>query len=133
MICIKQLYTRYMDPTFYNNLINAPLASFYPAMKGGATIALAATLYYYFFGGILGMSGLAGSIVKFPTRTSNNIKVKPPNTKQSSSLACSLPHQSSSSTSVASNNSNNSLSFPSTSRLLLHRLPYLTSLLQVCW
>lgn len=58
-----------MDPHFYNNLINADLSSFIPAMKGGFTIAFAATLYYYFFGGILGMSGLAGSIVKFPTST----------------------------------------------------------------
>jgi len=41
-------------------------------MKGGATIALAATLYYYFFGSILGMSGLAGSIVKFPTSKNDN-------------------------------------------------------------
>lgn len=57
-----------MDPSFYNNLIQAPVDSFYPAMKGGATIAMAATVYYLLFGGILGMSGLTGSVVKFPQR-----------------------------------------------------------------
>lgn len=55
-----------MDPHFYENLLKAPLESFYPAMKGGTTIALASTFYYLLFGGILGMSGLTGSVVKFP-------------------------------------------------------------------
>lgn len=59
-----------MDPHFYNNLLNTPLEKFYPAMKGGAGIAIAATLYYFFFGSILGMSGLAGSLVKNPTSKS---------------------------------------------------------------
>ena len=56
-----------MDPQFYKNLLEAPLDSYYPAIKGGALLALATTIYYALFGGILGMSGLAGSIVKFPT------------------------------------------------------------------
>jgi hypothetical protein len=56
-----------MNP-FYQNLLSAPLSSFLPAIEGGATIAAASTLYYLLFGGILGMSGLAGAIVKFPTR-----------------------------------------------------------------
>ena len=65
------LYSHYcnkidMDPHFYDNLLNASFSDFYPAMKGGATIALASTIYYLLFGGILGMSGLTGSIVKFP-------------------------------------------------------------------
>ena len=45
-------------------------------MKGGATIALASTFYYLLFGGILGMSGLTGSVVKFPQSTPLTIKGK---------------------------------------------------------
>jgi hypothetical protein len=56
-----------MDPHFYDSLLETPIENFYPAIKGGAIIAIASTLYYYFFGGILGMSGLTGSVVKFPT------------------------------------------------------------------
>ena len=67
-----------MDPHFYENLLQAPLESFYPAMKGGATIALASTFYYLLFGGILGMSGLTGSVVKFPQSTPLTIKDKQP-------------------------------------------------------
>ena len=58
-----------MDPNFYNNLINVPWSNFEPAIKGGLTIAIASTVYYFVFGGILGMSGMAGSIVKFPFST----------------------------------------------------------------
>lgn len=45
-----------------------PRSAIEAAMKGGAIIAAASTIYYLLFGGILGMSGLAGSIVKFPSR-----------------------------------------------------------------
>ena len=63
-----------MDPHFYDSLFKTPLESFYPAMKGGAIIAAASTIYYLLFGGILGMSGLTGSVVKFPT--SNHLAIQ---------------------------------------------------------
>jgi hypothetical protein len=34
------------------------------AVEGGITIAIAASLYYSFFGLILGMSGLIGNVIK---------------------------------------------------------------------
>ena len=55
-----------MNPHFYDNLLKSSLSDFIPAIKGGATIALASSIYYLLFGGILGMSGLIGSMVKAP-------------------------------------------------------------------
>ena len=43
-------------------------------IKGGAIIAIASTLYYLLFGGILGMSGMAGSIIKYPARHATKLK-----------------------------------------------------------
>ena len=57
-----------MDPNFYNNLFKIDEVSLKHAVLGGAIIAVASSLYYYMFGGILGVSGMAGSLVKVPTR-----------------------------------------------------------------
>ena len=46
-----------------------PRSGIEAAMKGGTIIAIASTIYYLLFGNILGMSGLAGSVVKYPSRT----------------------------------------------------------------
>lgn len=56
-----------MDPLFYNNLLTIPQQQLKNAVQGGIIIAVASTLYYLLFGGILGMSGMAGSLIKFPT------------------------------------------------------------------
>jgi hypothetical protein len=56
-----------MDPTFYKNLFTIPEQNLHRAIQGGALIALASSLYYLLFGNILGISGMAGSLVKFPT------------------------------------------------------------------
>lgn len=58
-----------MDPQFYKNLFTIPEVKLHSAIQGGIIIAIASSLYYLFFGGILGMSGLAGSLIKFPTST----------------------------------------------------------------
>ena len=68
-----------MDPHFYDTLLKSPLETFYPAMKGGAIIAAASTIYYLLFGGILGMSGLTGSVVKFPRSNTLIIQMSRPN------------------------------------------------------
>jgi len=34
------------------------------AVEGGITIAIASSLYYMFYGNILGMSGLVGTVLK---------------------------------------------------------------------
>jgi hypothetical protein len=57
-----------MDPNFYKNLFSIDEISVKNAVCGGVIIALASSLYYYMFGGILGVSGMAGSLVKVPTR-----------------------------------------------------------------
>ncbi len=57
-----------MDPFFYNNILTIPRHALEAAVKGGIIIAAASSIYYMLFGGILGMSGMAGSVVKFPTR-----------------------------------------------------------------
>lgn len=56
-----------MDPEFYKNLFTIPEGKLHSAVQGGIIIAIASSLYYLFFGGILGMSGMAGSLIKFPT------------------------------------------------------------------
>jgi len=63
-----------MDPLFYNNLFTIENSALLSAVKGGAIIAVASSIYYALFGGILGMSGLAGSLVKFPTSNNNPIQ-----------------------------------------------------------
>lgn len=56
-----------MDPNFYKNLFKIDEISLKHAVYGGTIIAVASSLYYYMFGGILGISGMAGSLVKVPT------------------------------------------------------------------
>lgn len=56
-----------MDPLFYKNLFTISETNLHRAVQGGALIALASSIYYFLFGGILGMSGMAGSLIKFPT------------------------------------------------------------------
>lgn len=56
-----------MDPLFYKNLFTIEEELLRNSIHGGIIIAVASTLYYFLFGGILGMSGLAGSLIKFPT------------------------------------------------------------------
>jgi hypothetical protein len=65
-----------MDPEFYKNLLTIPSQHLQNAVQGGIIISLASSLYYMLFGGILGMSGMAGSIVKFPTSSLNLIQEK---------------------------------------------------------
>ena len=59
-----------MDPKIYNNLFTIEESSLRNAVCGGVIIAVASSLYYYMFGGILGVSGMAGSLVKNPRGTS---------------------------------------------------------------
>ena len=59
-----------MDPHFYNNLFTIPTQTLSSALKGGAIIAIASTIYYFLFGSALGMSGLTGSLIKYPSSTS---------------------------------------------------------------
>lgn len=61
-----------MDPQFYQNLFTISELNLHRAVQGGALIALASSVYYFLFGGILGMSGMAGSVVKFPTSKHHN-------------------------------------------------------------
>lgn len=56
-----------MDPQFYKNLFTISDQNISNSVQGGIFIALGSSLYYLLFGGILGMSGLAGSLIKFPT------------------------------------------------------------------
>lgn len=56
-----------MDPSFYKNLFTIEEELLRNSIHGGVIIAIASTLYYFLFGGILGMSGMAGSLIKFPT------------------------------------------------------------------
>jgi hypothetical protein len=70
-----------MDPTFYNNLFTIDPKTLISAAKGGAIIAVASSIYYFLFGGILGMSGLAGSLIKFPTSNSLLTQDTPPSSK----------------------------------------------------
>ena len=52
------------DSDFYLNLFNIKTQSLVAALEGGITIAIAASLYYSFFGKILGISGLVGNLIK---------------------------------------------------------------------
>lgn len=67
-----------MDPEFYKNLFTIPEAKLHSAVQGGIIIAVASSLYYLLFGGILGMSGLAGSLIKFPTSNPKFMQESPP-------------------------------------------------------
>jgi hypothetical protein len=77
------------NPPFYDNLFTIDNSALLAAAQGGAIIAVAATIYYALFGSILGMSGLTGSLVKFPTSTYALTKDTPPNLKPLSYLASS--------------------------------------------
>jgi hypothetical protein len=51
-------------PDFYKNFLTIDKEQLIMAAEGGLTIALAASIYYSFYGFILGISGLIGNILK---------------------------------------------------------------------
>lgn len=52
------------SPDFYKNIYRIDSETLSSAIEGGITIAIAASLYYSFFGFILGVSGLVGNVIK---------------------------------------------------------------------
>ena len=52
------------SPDFWHNINNINQQTLAEAVYGGITIAIAASLYYSFFGYILGMSGLVGNVIR---------------------------------------------------------------------
>ena len=72
-----------MDPEFYYNILTVNEVTLHNAIQGGLLISLASSIYYFLFGSILGMSGIAGSLVKYPTRTPISRQVQQPSTRPS--------------------------------------------------
>lgn len=49
---------------FYKNISTIDFETLWSAIEGGVALAIAASLYYSFFGFILGVSGLVGHVIK---------------------------------------------------------------------
>jgi hypothetical protein len=57
------------------------------AVKGGFIMAAASSIYFILFGGLLGMSGIAGSLAKYPMSILEIMKDIQLNLRQLSCLA----------------------------------------------
>lgn len=116
-----------MDPKFYENLLTMPRQAMESAIKGGVIIAVASTIYFMLFGGILGMSGMTGSLIKFPSSFFIPIQGMQPNSRPSFSWECSLPLHLFTCYTASSHNSKMSCIYPSTKKLQWINHHFLTS------